>query len=162
MAVRMMALALAIVLTVAGCRSVDAQSGSVVGTSETLMVRGEYAPLPLDEVAKVVVEDGNLVVSGSSTSVTLDLPAGADAAQVTRRWALTTESDTGRSRSLTFTHAETLEEFTIELPPSSAEVRYGVFGGPNGSEVMVLTWGANHQSYWAHLAITRHSPNPTR
>lgn len=148
---------LALVLT-AGCRPVDAQSGSLTGTSKTLVVRGQYAPLDLDQVAGVSTQDGRLVVRGSERSVTLDLPAGAQATQIVRRWALTTEFDAGHARVLTFTHAESLEEFTVELPPSDAEVRYGVFQGPDAAQVMVLTWGANSRSYWAHLVIT---PAPT-
>ena len=139
--------------TGAGCGSVDAQSGSLTGTSKTLVVRGAYAPLDLDEVTGVTTQDGRLVVRGSTKSLTLELPAGARATQVVRRWALTTEFDAGHARVLTFTHAESLEEFTVELPPSEAEVRYGVFEGPEGTQVMVLTWGARSRAYWAHLVI---------
>lgn len=149
-------------LLLPACRPVDAQSGTLTGTSKTLVVRGSYEPLALDEVAGVSLRDGKLVVRGSSASVTLDLPAGADATKVVRRWALTTESNAGPTRSLTFTHAESLEEFTVDLPPSDADVRYGAFAGPGGADVLVLTWGANSRSYWAHLVITPAASGPKR
>lgn len=155
---RSLAAAVVMALLAARCHPVDAQSGTMTGTSKTLTVGGRFAPLELDTVAGVTVADGKLIVRGSTGSVTLDPPAGANLSKAVRgRWALTTEFDAGTARSLTFTHAESLEEFTIEVPPSEGEVRYGVFEGPSGADVMVLAWGAEKRSYWAHVVIARPS-----
>lgn len=133
--------------------------GSIAGVSKTLTIAGAYTPISLDRVARVAIEDGRLVVHGSSTNVSLDLPAGADASRVTRHWALVTESylESGR-RSLTFTHSELLDDFTIELPESEGPVRYGGFERQDGGEVLVFAWGESSASYWGWVTIARPAP----
>ena len=95
----------------------------------------------------------NCVVRGSFESVTVALPAGADAAKPVRHWALVTEANVNDARMLTFTHDQSLDDFTLELPPTEAEMHYGVFEGRDGAEVMVLTWGADAKCYWGYVTI---------
>jgi hypothetical protein len=132
------------------------QPGTIAGTSKTMSVAGEYTPLALDRVARVGVEEGRLVVHGTSSSVTVDLPAGADAGRATRHWALVTEANLqdGR-RQLTFTHSESLEDFSIELPESEGSVRYGGFEREEGGEVLVFAWGESSLTYWGWVTIAR-------
>jgi hypothetical protein len=140
-----------------GCAPAAAQSGSLKGTSKTLNVQGRYSPLALDRVDTVSIKDGQLVVRGSFDSVTVALPAGADHTRPVRHWALVTEANVNGVRQLTFTHDQSLDDFTIEVPPTDAEVHYGVFEGPDGAEVMVLTWGADAKCYWGYVTIG-HAP----
>jgi hypothetical protein len=123
----------------------------ITGTSDDIHVKGQYSSIALDRVEKVPIEHGKIVVHGSSSSVTLDPPAGADTSQPTHTWALTTEAQAGRKRPVTLTHAMSIEEFTIELPESDDEVRYGVFSSAQGVEVMVLAWGSSSRSYWGYV-----------
>jgi hypothetical protein len=136
-----------------GCTPAAAQSGPLKGTSKTVVVTGEYSPLALDKVETVSVKDGQLVVTGSFDSVTLPLPAGAEAARPLRHWALVTEANVNDRRTLTFTHDQSLDDFTLEVPPGDAEIHYGVFEGRDGAEVMVLTWGADAKCYWGYVTI---------
>jgi hypothetical protein len=138
-----------------GCGRVSAQSGPIKGSSRTVAVTGQYSPLALDTVRTVTMKDGQLVVAGSRESVTLPLPAGADAARPVRHWALTTEANVDGKRLLTFTHDESLDDFTLELQPTEAEMHYGVFAGPQGAEVMVLAWGAGSRCSWGYVTIRR-------
>lgn len=102
------------------------------------------------------VEENRLVLHGSSSNVTIDLPASADGSRTTRHWALVTETflEDGR-RSVTFTHSESLDEFTIQLPAGSGTVRYGGFEGRDGPEVLVLAWGEESAVYWGWLTIAK-------
>jgi len=128
---------------------------SLKGSSETLVVRGEYAPLALDRVEGLSFDKGKVIVRGSSSTVTLDIPAATAAAEPIRHWALVTEGEAGGKRALTFIHDTTLDDFTIELPKSEAQLHYGVLSGKEGEEVMVLAWGTNSRSYSCYLTITR-------
>jgi hypothetical protein len=120
-----------------------------------MRVTGELAPLPLEQVTGLAVEDGKLVVRGEEARVALDPPASADLARPSRRWALVTEAHVDDKRVLVFTHEESLDDFSVELPDSEAPVRFGVFERTGGGEVLVLAWGAAAQSYWGYVAITR-------
>ncbi len=135
------------------------QPGAIAGVSKDVTVAGEYAPLSLDRVARVALEGSRLIVHGSSSSVSVDLPDAADSTRTTRHWALVTEGhlDDGR-RSLTFTHSESLEDFTIQLPESEGVVRYGGFEGRGGGEVLVFAWGEDSVSYWGWVTIAPLEP----
>jgi hypothetical protein len=122
-----------------------------------MTVSGEYAPLALDRVARVTIEEARLVVHGSSTNVSVDLPAGADPSRTTRHWALVTEGHIDGRRTLTFTHSESLEDFTIQLPESEGALRYGGFEGRDGAEVLVFAWGEAAASYWGWVTIAPRS-----
>jgi hypothetical protein len=142
-------------LLVIGCSPAAGASEPITGTSRTLVVRGSYQPILLDRVDRLTLEGGRLVIHGSLSTVTVDLPRAADATRLNRHWALITESNTERSRMLTFTHDESLDDFTIELPPSEAPIRYGGFSGPDGTDLLVIAWGEDSRSYRAELTIGR-------
>src|SRR5687767_10948533 len=78
-----------------GCAEMIADRAPLVGSSATVTVRGEYTEIALDRVGGISVRDGKLVVRGSSSEVTVDLPASVDAARPNRGWALVTESGSG-------------------------------------------------------------------
>ena len=125
----------------------------ITATSKDVQVKGEYSSIALDRVDRVTIANGKIVIHGAAGSVTVDPPAGADASKPTRTWALTTETEVGRKRLITFTHAMSIQDFTIELPEGDDELRYGVFSTPQAGEVMVLAWGSNSKSYWGYLTI---------
>lgn len=131
----------------------EAQPGAVTGTSKTKAVRGEYAPVTLPEVDRVSIEGGKLVLHAAAASVTADLPPGVDTSKPTRNWALTTDTDAGDQTAYTFTHAESLDDFTIELPSADGELRYGVFEHGSGGEVMALAWSGKGTGYFGWVTI---------
>lgn len=118
-----------------------------------MRVTGQYQPLGIDEVAGVSLKDGQLVVRGSTEEATLALPPFVDTSQVIRHWALVTEAHIDGQKVLNFTHDQSLDDFTIALPDTDAEIRYGVFANRGGGEVMVLTWGAAAQCFWGYILI---------
>jgi hypothetical protein len=145
-----------------GCAQSITYPAPLTGSSKTLAVRGEYAPVALDRIEGVAIENGKIVLRGSSASVVIDPPASADVAKPTRHWALVTEADAGGRRALTFTHSESLDDFTIELPATEEGVRYGAFSGTGGNEVMVLAWATESRSYWGYVTIERLAGGPQR
>lgn len=148
---------LAATFVISACaQQVSAQAVPLASVAGSMPVKGQYQPLKIDEVGAVALKEGRLVVRGSFESVTIDLPAFIDTAQVVRHWALVTESATETKRILNFTHDNSLDDFTIELPPTEAEIRYGVFVNRNGGQVLVLTWGTGARCFWGYLLI----PNP--
>jgi hypothetical protein len=153
--IRSAALVLVLTLTTACAPAPLSNPGPfpITGTSDDVQVKGEYSSIALDRVDRVSIENGKIVVHGSAGSVALEPPAGADTSQPTRTWALTTETEAGRKRLVTFTHAMSIQDFTIELPEGDDELRYGVFANHQSGEVMVFAWGSNSKSYWGHLTI---------
>lgn len=143
------------IVVLGSCSQATAQPTPLIATSRTHAVRGEFSPVLLDRVARVSVDKGKLVLHGTFGTVAMDPPASADVAQPTRVWALTTEAVVDGKRAVTFTHSESVEDFSIELPGSDAELLYGVFASRAGGEVMVLAWGDQARSYWGHLTIAR-------
>lgn len=144
-------------LALGGCARAVVYPAPVTGESETMVVRGEYQPVAIDRVDALSVANGQLVVHGGRATVSVPLPPLADVAQPTHHWALVTERDTGRARAITFTHNESLDDFTIELPAADAEIRYGVFTGREGGEVMVFAWGAESRSFYGWVTLNRRS-----
>lgn len=128
-------------------------SGAINGTSEKLAATGEYKPLALDAVDRLTLENGKLVVHGPSSSVTLDVPAAATPEQKTPAWALVTEGESETSRSLTFTHEMSLDDFTIRVPPSAGQVAYGTLTGKNKHDVLVFAYGSGAKCYWGWVDI---------
>ena len=143
------------VLIVAACARAAADRAPLAGSSSTLTVRGEYAAVAVDGVDGISVRDGRLVVRGPSSTVSVDLPPVADPTQLNRGWALVTEGVAGDKRSLTFTHETTLDDFSIELPGSDAQMRYGSMAGRGGEDVLVFAWGDHTPSYWGYVTIVR-------
>jgi hypothetical protein len=138
-----------------GCSRPMAQPAELRGSSQTLTVLGEYTPVALDRVDGLALENGKLVLRGGSGSVTLDLPASADPGRPNRHWALVTEGVATGKRVVTFTHDMSLDEFTIELPASDAELHYGALTSRTGGDVLVFAWGAASRSSWGYVAIAR-------
>lgn len=153
-------LPLTAIFVLTGCAPATAQVVSLNGASETMTVKGQYQPLKIDEVDGVSLKNGQLVVRGSFESVAIDLPPIIDVGAVTRHWALVTESNLDNRKVISFTHDELLDDFTLEIPPTEAEMRYGVFAGKSGGEVMVLTWGTDAKCYWGWVTINRTKPSP--
>jgi hypothetical protein len=127
----------------------------LTASSDTLTVNGEYAAIALDQVNGLAVENGKIAVRGANSSTLVDPPASADVTRPSRRWMLVTEADVDNKRVLVFTHEESLDDFTVELPSSEAPMRFGVFERPGGGEVLVLAWGEDSRSYWGHVTIDR-------
>lgn len=144
------------------CAPASAQATRLTSLGGSVAVSGQYEPLRIDEVGAVSLKGGHLLVRGSFETVTIDLPPFVDTARVVRHWALTTESNSDDGKKvLTFTHDESLEDFTIALPATDAEVRYGVFTNKDGGDVMVLTWGRDATCFWGYLTIGASSKPPT-
>lgn len=129
---------------------------SITGASEKLAVTGRIEPVSLPSVDSLGIDAGRLVVRGPASSVNVDVPAGADVSKPSRDWALTTEgaSENGRRR-FTFVHGVSLDDFTIELPPGGAPLKFGVLEGQAGASVMIFAWGEASRSYWGYVTITR-------
>ena len=140
--------------TTAGCSRSVSGSGPIVGTSETVAVKGTYTRVPLDRVDRISIEGGKLVLHGSSSTVDVELPTFVDPSKPDPHWALATEGDNGQARVLTFTHDMSLDDFTIELPRSQAPIRFGGLTGSDGNDLLILAWGEQSQSYHAELTIT--------
>jgi hypothetical protein len=143
----------ALLFALPGCSRPPAGPTDVTGSSQKYIVKGQYAPVALDEVDSLTIENGRLVIHGPSASQTVDLPAAADATKPDPHWALTTETDTGGKRALVFTQDESLDDFTIELPAGDVEMHYGILAGPNGADVMLLGWGDQSRCYWGYVTI---------
>ena len=127
----------------------------LTGSSQTLSVNGQYASVAIDHIDRLSVDGDQLVLHGSSASVTVPLPPGADQPKPGEHWALVTESNDGGKRTLTFTHEQSLDDFTIRLPASDAELRYGTLPGKTGDDVLVFAWGKDSRSYWGYVTIAR-------
>ena len=147
-------LAVTLLLSACSAQQVAAQATPLVSTGGSIAARGQYQPLRLDEVGAVSVKDGKLVVRGSLESVSVDLPPFVDTATIIRHWALVTEAGGDTKKTLNFAHDMSLDDFTIEIPATEAEIRYGVFAHRQGGHVMVLTWGAHEKCYWGYLVIS--------
>jgi hypothetical protein len=145
-------------LVASACTPAVAQPVPLQGSSTTFEVHGRYAPVAIDRVERLSIDGGRLVVHGSSTRVAVDFPTEADPAKPSGHWALITEGSAGDARVLTFTHDQSLDDFTIELPPSQAQVRYGTFAGRQGDDVMVFAWGDHSRAYWGYVSIARRDP----
>lgn len=125
----------------------------ITGTSAKFVVKGQYSPIALDEVQSLTIANGKLVVHGSTSNQTIDLPASADAAKPDPHWALTTETDALSKHTIVFTQDMSTDDILIELPTAGADLHYGTLSGPNGSDVMLLAWGVKSHCYWGYVTI---------
>ena len=151
------------VTTVLGCAKSLPENGPIAGASSTLAVAGEYKRATVDNVERITIEDGKLVVHGTSGSQSLDLPASADPDpdQQNRGWALVTEGEEAGARRLTFTHETSLDDFTIAVPASEGQIAYGSLGGRDGNDVLLFAYGSASKTYWGWASITkRAAPAP--
>ena len=113
-------------VSVAACSQASASGGPLTATSRTLSVNGEYQPVELDRVDRVSIDGSRLILHGEHGTAAVDLPANADPSQANRGWALVTEGEGDQTRTLTFTHEMSLDDFTLELPASPAPLKYDV------------------------------------
>jgi hypothetical protein len=132
-------------------------SGTFTGESAKLDVSGAYQPLAIDQVDGFAREDGRIVVRGPSGRVPLDVPAIVDQSQPNPAWRLVTESNRDGQRHLTFTHETSLDDFTIALPASQAELHYGAFLSTEGGSVLLFAWGDGGHCYWGYATIKARS-----
>ena len=144
-----------VALAVPACSRVSATGGPLTGQSGTLAVSGEFQPVTLDTVERVSIDGSRLVLHGTLGSAAVELPPNADPAQTNRGWALVTEGENGETRTLTFTHEMSLDDFTLVLPASAAPLKYGSFAGRDGADMLVFAWGADSQCYWGWVAIRK-------
>ncbi len=123
-------------------------------TSKSMTVRGEFRSLAVDRVEGLQLADGRLVARGSASTVLIEVPA-ADLAHATRRWTLVTDANLEAGKLLVFTHEESLDEVEVTRPPTDATVRFAVFEGRDGGEVLVLAWGESSRSYWGWVSMRK-------
>jgi hypothetical protein len=136
-----------------GCSHPPEGPVDITGTSTKYIVKGQYAPIALDDVQSLGIENGKLVVHGSASNQTIDVPASADAAKPDPHWALTTESDASGKHFIVFTQDMSTDDISIELPTMNADLHYGTLTGPNGSDVMLFAWGEKSHCYWGYVTI---------
>jgi hypothetical protein len=145
----------------AACSRRLPDQGPLVATSSHLDVTGEYRPVSIDAVDGLAIEDGKLVLRGPTSNVTVDLPPSADPDQKNRGWALVTEGEGDGTRTLTFTHETSLDDFTITVPAAEGQVAYGSLGGRDGNDVLLFAYGTAPKAYWGWAVIkpATHSDN---
>ncbi|HKT79668.1 MAG TPA: hypothetical protein VJP86_05580 [Vicinamibacterales bacterium] len=124
-------------------------------TAKGLSVAGSYAAVVLPEVKHIAVNGSRLTLSGDGGSAVVDLPADADAPKTSDQWVLVTESKNRGRRVVTFTHDQSLEDFTMDLPPSDAELHYGTLTAKSGGDILVFAWGDRSPSYWGYVTIKK-------
>lgn len=146
----------AVTLAVAsGCVRRVPDEGPLNGTSKTLIVTGQYRRAALDRVDGISIENGKLVLKGSSAEVVVDLPPNADPDQKNRGWALVTEGELDTARMLTFTHETSLDDFTIQVPNSGGQIQYGSVGGRDGKDVLIFAYGSDSRCYWGWASVAK-------
>jgi hypothetical protein len=136
-----------------GCSHPPEGPVEITGTSAKFVVTGRYEPIALDEVQSLTIVNGKLVVHGSASNQTIEIPASADAAKPDPHWALTTETEASGKHAIVFTQDMSTDDISIELPTANADLHYGTLTGPNGSDVMLLAWGAKSHCYWGYVTI---------
>lgn len=146
-----------VLLANVGCSKPLAENGTFTTSSATATATGEYNRVDIDSVERMSIEDGKLVLHGTGTSVTLDLPANADPDQKNRGWALVTEGEGDGSRTLTFTQENSLEDFSITVPAAAGQIAYGSLGGRDGRDVLLFAYGSANKAYWGWASIQKGS-----
>ena len=152
---RLTVCALLTLTAVLGCTKRLPAEGPLTGTFKGVSVSGAYKQVSLDSVERISIENGKLVIHGTSAEVPVDLPSGADASQRNRGWALVTEGEDGDTRSLTFTQETSLEDFSIDVPNSPGQVAYGSLAGKEGTDVVIFAYGSGSKCYWGWAVVTR-------
>lgn len=145
---------------VTACAKGVPSTGPLTVTSEKVTVSGEYKPVAIDSVESMSIENGKLVLHGAAKTVALDLPASADPEQKNRGWALVTEGEGDESRTLTFTHEMTLEDFTLTVPNAPGQVAYGSLGGRDGKDVLLFAYGSGDRAFWGWATIQKRGTAP--
>lgn len=151
--------ALALLAHVA-CSSTMPAAGPLPASSEKVSITGEYKPVAIDSVDSLTIENGKLVLHGAAKTVSVDLPQNADPGQKNRGWALVTEGEGDDTRTLTFTHEMSLEDFTITVPNAPGQVAYGSLGGRDGKDVLLFAYGGGDKAYWGWATIQKRATAP--
>ncbi len=141
-----------------GCTKTLPDAGPLVVSSDKVIVTGEYKPVQIESVDSLSIENGKLVLHGGARTVSVDLPASADPSQKNRGWALVTEGEGDDSRTLTFTHEMTLEDFTLTVPNAAGQVAYGSLGGRDGKDVLLFAYGSGSKAYWGWASLEKRAP----
>lgn len=152
---RLIVYALLTLATVLGCAKHLPDEGPLAGTFKSLSVSGAYKRVALDSVERISIDNGKLVIHGTSAEVPVDMPANADPNQRNRGWALVTESEDGDRRSLTFTQETSLEDFSINVPNSAGQVAYGSLAAKDGGDVLLFAYGSGSKCYWGWAVVTK-------
>lgn len=126
-------------------------------TSEDYTVRGEYATVKLERIDGLTTENGRVMLKGAPADLAIDLPAVADPARRSRHWALVTDAHVNGRRLATFTHSESVKDFSIELPDGDAPLHFAAFAArTGGGEVLVFATGdraSGPPSLFGHVSI---------
>ena len=144
----------------AACSKGVPEAGPLMATSDKVTIAGEYKPVTIDSVESMTIENGKLVLHGTAKTATVDLPQAADPDQKNRGWALVTEGEGDDTRTLTFTHEMTLEDFTITVPNAPGQVAYGSLGGRDGKDVLIFAYGSGDRAYWGWATIQKRAAAP--
>src|SRR4051812_11114481 len=126
---------LVLLLTIAlacGCSRAPKGPVDITGTATKYIITGRIEPIEMNRVDSVSIEEGTFVVHGVGLAKE-HLPADADPAKPSGHWQLTTETEKGKNRAVTFTHDDTLDEFQIELPASDGDIHYGTLKSKGGN-----------------------------
>ena len=138
-----------------GCSQTLPEEGPLQGTSDKVTVAGEYKRVNVEAVERLSIDGDKLVLHNGSSSVAVALPPSADPSQKNKGWALVTEGEGDATRTLTFTHEMSLEDFTITVPAAEGQVAYGSLGGRDGKDVLLFAYGSNSKAYWGWVTIGR-------
>ena len=155
-------LVLASIVLVAACSPVPREGGPIPlgASSDTLDVSGAYQPIAIDTVERLTVEAGRLIIHGASGQVAIELPPGVGEPRPGgQQWAIVTEGQAPDKRSVTFTHEQSLDDVTINLPAGARGLRYGTLAAEGDGDVVVFAWVAAERSYWGFVRITRRTPS---
>ena len=144
-------------VSTAACSRPLPEDGPLAATSEKLTVSGAYHRVQLDSVERLTIEDGTLVLHGTSGTAAVDLPPNADPNQKNRGWALVTEGESEGTRTLTFTQETSLEDFTVTVPAADGQIAYGSLGGRDGNDMLLFAYGSASKTYWGWTRISRKS-----
>jgi len=152
----------ALVLTAAACSAADSAPHAITATSDTYIVVGQYWRIDIDRVVALTTANGRIVVRGTPHDIAIDTPGGADLQRPTRHWTLVTDAHTQGRRALTFAEAESVTDFTLDLPEGEAPVHFRVFERQGAGEVLVFACGdstAGPASLFGYVTIGRKSAN---
>ena len=142
-------------LTTSACSKPLPEQGPLTATAEKVTAAGEYRSVALAGIERMTIDNGKLVLHGSSGTLTIDLPANADPEQRNRGWALVTEGESDEARTLTFTQETTLEDFTITVPAGEGQVASGSLGGRDGNDVVLFAYGSAPNAYWGWVTVKK-------
>jgi hypothetical protein len=115
------------------------------------------SPRPLTVTTSDYVMRGEYRLVHEPADLKVNLPADADPARPVRHWALVTDAHVSGRRVVTFTHSESVKDFSIDLPDGDAPLQFAAFASrAGGGEVLVFATGGNdpdQPSFIGHVTI---------